>query len=66
MIPFDAVTAAALSMYYIFLYNQSAVAFIEYDKARQAYHEKRIDEKPTLLKIKYGLDNPEIIVANRL
>ena len=62
----SSVTSAALTMYYIFLYNQSAVAFAEFDKAQQAYRDKKIEEKPTLMKIKYGLDNTEIIVANRL
>jgi len=65
-VPIIYVTSAALTMYYIFLYNQSAVAFAEFDKAQQAYRDKKIEEKPTLMKIKYGLDNTEIIVANRL
>ena len=60
------VTSAALIMYYIFLYNQSAVAFDEFDKAKRAYRDKKIEDKPTLSEIKYGSDNTEILVANRL
>lgn len=53
-------------MYYIFLYNQSAVAFDEFDKAKRAYRDKKIEDEPTLREIIYGLDNTEILVANRL
>ena len=45
------VTSAALIMYYIFLYNQSAVAFDEFDKAKRAYRDKKIEDKPDQIRI---------------
>ena len=60
------VTAASLIMYYIFLFHQSAVAFSELSKAMQ--DKKKTDDKnaSSLVAIKYGSDNLNILAANRL
>lgn len=60
------VTAASLIMYYIFLFHQSAVAFSELNKAKR--DKKKTDDKnaPSLVDIKYGSDNLNILAANRL
>lgn len=60
------VTAATMAIYYIFLFSQSATGFIEYKKALQAYREKKIDEKPSIHKIKNDMDNANIRAATRL
>eukprot|EP00571_Detonula_confervacea_P015703 CAMPEP_0172297344 /NCGR_PEP_ID=MMETSP1058-20130122/406_1 /TAXON_ID=83371 /ORGANISM="Detonula confervacea, Strain CCMP 353" /LENGTH=187 /DNA_ID=CAMNT_0013006487 /DNA_START=55 /DNA_END=618 /DNA_ORIENTATION=+ len=65
-IPVVYVIAVAMIMHFIFLFNQSAVVFLEFNQARQAYREKKVDEKPSLPALKYGLDNVNIRVANRL
>lgn len=55
-----------MCMYYIFLFYQSRVAFEEFSQEKRLYDNKRIDEKPSLSKIKYGLDNANVRAANRL
>lgn len=64
-IPIIYVTAATIVAYYIFLFQQSAVVFIEFQKARQAYYEKKIEEKPSFAEMKYGSENLNILAANR-
>ena len=59
------VTAASLLLYYIFLFYQSMTAFVEFNKARKAYREKKTEVKPALAGIKYGSDNLNMLAANR-
>ena len=59
------VSAAAIVLYYIFLFHQSAVALMEFNRARQAYREKKIEEKPSFRNTKYGSENVNILAANR-
>ena len=63
--PIVYVTVATMCLYYIFLLNQSYTAFHEFHQAKQAYREKKTEEKPSMLKIKYGSDNYNVHVANR-
>ncbi|KAL7540839.1 hypothetical protein ACHAXR_011012 [Thalassiosira sp. AJA248-18] len=64
-IPIVYVTAAAVLLYYIFLFNQSYVVFAEFFKAKKAYREKKIEEKPSIQGFKYGSGNINILAANR-
>ena len=64
-IPAFYVTAAALCMLYVFLFNQTGTVFIEHGKAKRAYREKKTDKKPTLLQLKYSHDNIHILAADR-
>ncbi len=53
-------------MYYIFLFNQSYTAFVEFGMARKAYRDKKTEDKPDMASIKYGSDNINMLAANRL
>mmetsp|Transcript_20149 Transcript_20149/g.32655 ORF Transcript_20149/g.32655 Transcript_20149/m.32655 type:complete len:111 (-) Transcript_20149:431-763(-) len=64
-IPIVYVTAAAIIVYYIFLLYQGAAVHMEFRRARQAFCDKKIKEKPSYTKIKYGLDNFNNLAANR-
>mmetsp|Transcript_21530 Transcript_21530/g.49357 ORF Transcript_21530/g.49357 Transcript_21530/m.49357 type:complete len:193 (-) Transcript_21530:107-685(-) len=59
------VTAAAMAMYYVFLFRQSTVSFAEFEKALRDYKEKKIDVRPSIGRIKYDLGNPNILAATR-
>lgn len=65
--PVAFVAVSSLLLYYVFLFYQSATAFLEFSKAKDAYRNKKSDEKgkPDLGKIKYGSDNYYVHVANR-
>ncbi|KAL3805878.1 hypothetical protein HJC23_007839 [Cyclotella cryptica] len=65
--PIAYVAVASMLLYYIFLFYQSATAFMEFSKAQRSYGEKKSDgqEKPNLSKIKYGSDNYNVHVMNR-
>ena len=65
--PIVYVAVASMLLYYIFLFYQSATAFIEFSKAQRNYRDKKSErqEKPNLGKIKYGADNYKIHIANR-
>jgi hypothetical protein len=64
-IPVVYVTVASMLLYYIFLFYQSATAFMELRKAENNYGKKKTDEKPNMLKIKYGPNNYNVHVMNR-
>ncbi len=67
----NVVTAASMILYYIFLFNQSAVAFSEFNKSKMLQENKKSDDNtdhnaPSLGAIKYGSDNANVLAANRL
>ena len=64
-IPIAYVTAASMCLYYIFLFLQSYTTFVELELAQTAHREKKMDVKPDIKKIKYGIDNLNILAANR-
>ena len=59
------VTAAAIVLYYIFLFYQSYIFFVEFQKARRAYFDKKIEKKPSVTRMKYGTENISILSASR-
>lgn len=64
------VMAASMIMYYIFLFHQSAVAFSEFNKAKMQGKQKMDDNNgsnaSSLVAIKYGSGNANVLAANRL
>ncbi|EJK45114.1 hypothetical protein THAOC_36293 [Thalassiosira oceanica] len=61
----SSVTAAAMAMYYVFLFRQSTVSFAEFEKALREYKAKKTDVKPSIGRIKYDLGNPNILAVTR-
>lgn len=61
------VAVASMFLHYIFLFYQSATAFVEFSKAKSSYRNGHSvqEAKPDLGKIKYGSDNYKVHVANR-
>lgn len=66
-IPIAYVAVSSMLLYYIFLMCQSAVSFHEFFKAKNEYYNKKKDgvEKPSIVKIKYGSENANVLAANR-
>lgn len=59
------VTVATITMFYIFLFNQSKTVFSEFNKLKTAYKEKKTEKAPELGNLKYGKDNVNILAADR-
>ncbi|KAL7551333.1 hypothetical protein ACHAWF_014526, partial [Thalassiosira exigua] len=64
-VPIVHVAAAAITFYYVLLFNQSRTAFAEFSAAKKAYREKKFEEKPSLAGLKYGAGNKNILAADR-
>jgi len=64
------VAVSSLLLYYAFLFNQAATVFVEFAKAKKE-HSDAVEgegvqgEEPSLVKIKYGLENFNVLAANR-
>mmetsp|Transcript_4828 Transcript_4828/g.9899 ORF Transcript_4828/g.9899 Transcript_4828/m.9899 type:complete len:186 (+) Transcript_4828:290-847(+) len=59
------VVAASMCMYYVFLFYQSYTTFDELQKARKTFRDKKTKEAPDIKQIKYGVENVNVVAANR-
>ncbi|KAL3787951.1 hypothetical protein ACHAWO_001100 [Cyclotella atomus] len=65
-IPIAYIAVSSMLVYYIFLMCQSAVSFYEFFKAEHEYYNKKKGGvKPSVIKIKYGSENFNVLAANR-
>lgn len=63
--PILIVASAALALLYAFYWLQSYTAFSEFFRLKKEYKEKKLDENPSLVKIKYCNTNKAVMAADR-
>eukprot|EP00569_Conticribra_weissflogii_P011170 CAMPEP_0171384716 /NCGR_PEP_ID=MMETSP0879-20121228/38617_1 /TAXON_ID=67004 /ORGANISM="Thalassiosira weissflogii, Strain CCMP1336" /LENGTH=124 /DNA_ID=CAMNT_0011896999 /DNA_START=118 /DNA_END=489 /DNA_ORIENTATION=+ len=59
------VVAASMCMYHVFLFYQGYTAVAELQKAEKAFRDKKTKEAPDIKQIKYGVENSNVVAANR-